>query len=89
MRQAGHRPLQQLALTEHLFAGVLGALARLAGAALVGLPGPDQLDQPEDAASGDRHGHDQHQQGEGEAQAPRGTGSLVGRYSELLTRHVN
>ena len=68
VREARRRPAQQPALPEDL--DELGAqpLADPVPASRRLSPGADQLDQPGDAAAGDRRRQHEHEQGDGEAQ---------------------
>ena len=56
VRQAGHRPLQQLALAEHLDELCPDALVQPVGAVVRRLSGSDQLVDPEGAPARDRQG---------------------------------
>ncbi len=71
VRDARAAPAQQAALAEDLLDLVAQPLLDVVGAPLRRPAGADQLDQPGDAPPGDRHGDQQHRQGEHDPQGAR------------------
>jgi hypothetical protein len=77
VRHAGHRPLQQLALAEHLAQLVLGAGPDAVQAAGRRLAGADQPVQVVHAAAGDRERGQRHDQPDGESHGSSRVGGAV------------